>query len=358
MSWTQPWRTNSLSIRRPFVIAGGGLGSGIVILWAKWLYVYRAGPVAGAILSILADLVPMAVAIVGIIMSYRTPTREHHFRVTLILVFTGLFGTGILTLNRIRNDAIHKSEMADVNGKLQTVGIQNTQILNGLVGAKPTGGAETEQTSEATRRKSVLTALRNEYILTHDNLSPALIAGTDQPPADWINSRLKQLGEKWTVSTPSPADIELQFVYPTAEVAIYELNKSTDTVLRDPKYSPGIWNLDSPQLNEPLQIPVQGGDYIRPKDALGPLQFIGTPAALQRIKTGDRLFGFVIASCSNCIANRMYWLYIKYGYGGWYAEESRGVDPVGLSKSIPAISKNSDVELAALVPERNRIPIK
>lgn len=333
------------------------------MLLTKWLYVYRINPVAGAVLSVLADFVPMAVAIVGIIMSYRTPTREHHFRTTLILVFTGLVGTGILTLNRIRNDAIHKTEMDGVNGKLQSVGIQNTQILSGLVGGKPSAPEtshplESGQTSEATRRKNVLTSLRNEYILSHDNLSPALIAGTEQPPADWVNSRLKQLGEKWTVTAPSPADIELAFVYPTDAVGIYELNKSTDTVVRDPKYSPGIWDLDSADLNQPLGIPVQTGDYIRPKEGLGPLQFLGTPAALARIKSGDRLFGFVTATCSNCVVSRFYWLYVKYKTGGWYAEESRSIDVGGLAKAISIIAKNSDSELAALVPEQKRIPIR
>ena len=324
MNWILPWRVHKLSVKTPFVVASSGVGLGTIILLTKWLYEYRTTPVAGAVLASLADIVPMAVAVVGIVMSYRTPTKEHHFRTTLILISAGLLGTGILTLNRFRNDAIHKVEMDGVNGKLQAVGLQNSQILNGLVAAKPSAPeksapSETVQTSETTRRKNILTTLRNEYILSHDNVSPGLIAGTEQLPADWVNLRLRQLGEKWTVTSPSPADIALAFVYPTDAVAIYEMNKSSDTVIRDPKYAPGIWDLDSTDLNQPLPIPVQTGDYIRPKEGLGPLQFLGTPAALARNKSGDRLFGFVIATCSNCTTSRFYWLYVRYKAGGWYS---------------------------------------
>jgi hypothetical protein len=44
--------------------------------------------------------------------------------------------------------------------------------------------------------------LRNEYILSHTALDPALLAGTKQPPTGWINERLKQLGETWNVERP------------------------------------------------------------------------------------------------------------------------------------------------------------
>jgi hypothetical protein len=53
---------------------------------------------------------------------------------------------------------------------------------------------------EIARRQGLLTALRNEYILSHDGISPALMAGTEQPPSDWVNKRLRELGENWTVS--------------------------------------------------------------------------------------------------------------------------------------------------------------
>ena len=144
----------------------------------------------------------MAIATVGIIMSYRPPKKEQHLRTTLILVVCGLIGTGVLSLQRIRGEAAHKSEVDGLNGKLQFVGNQNTQILNGLTTSRqatPPVVAQAPPPTEVGRRRNVLVLLRNEYILSHDKISPALLSGAEQPPAEWINARLKELNEKWTV---------------------------------------------------------------------------------------------------------------------------------------------------------------
>ncbi|SRR5216684_2794885 len=52
---------------------------------------------------------------------------------------------------------------------------------------------------ESKRRESLYARLRQEYMLSHDGLSPALIAGLAPVPPDWINKRLAELGEKWRV---------------------------------------------------------------------------------------------------------------------------------------------------------------
>ncbi|MGA8013261.1 MAG: hypothetical protein WB949_12605 [Candidatus Acidiferrales bacterium] len=349
-------------MRRPFVVASVGLAAGALAVLTKWLYVHPTNPAAGTVLSLLSDFVPMAIAMVGIIMSYLTPKKEHHLRTTLILVVAGLCGTGVMSLNRTRNDAVHRSEMDGLNAKLQSVGVQNAQILNGFVTAKPLSEPASEparaEPTESSRRRNVLALLRNEYILSNDNLSPALIAGTDQLPAEWLNTRLKQLGEKWTVRVPEPADIGAVFVHADQDVAILLVNRSHDTVMRDPKFSPGIWDLDALDSYNPLPIPAETGDYIRPQEGWGPNQFIGVPGSLQRIKAGDRLFGFVTCTCSNCVKSRLYWVYIEYKSGGWFAEEARPVSLDNLAKSIPAITKDSQRELEGLVPERDRVKIQ
>ena len=53
---------------------------------------------------------------------------------------------------------------------------------------------------EQAHRASVLSQLRQEYIRGHDGLSPALLAGTEDPPADWVNRRLRELGENWQMA--------------------------------------------------------------------------------------------------------------------------------------------------------------
>jgi TctA family transporter len=120
-----------------FVCASGLLG-GAVSLLAKWLYAHPSNSAVGSTLSVMADFVPMAIATVGIIMSYRTPKKEHHLRTTLILVVCGFVGTGILSLARIRSEAAYKLEMDGLNGILQSVGLQNTHILTSLTAGKTT----------------------------------------------------------------------------------------------------------------------------------------------------------------------------------------------------------------------------
>src|SRR5439155_22979784 len=50
----------------------------------------------------LPDAVPMVVAIVGIIMSYKQPERRNHLRTTLVLVSTGILGTVVIAWARHR----------------------------------------------------------------------------------------------------------------------------------------------------------------------------------------------------------------------------------------------------------------
>jgi hypothetical protein len=54
-------------------------------------------------------------------------------------------------------------------------------------------------TEEIKRRARIVDALRAEYIASHDGLSAGLLAGTELPPSEWLNSRLGQLGETWKV---------------------------------------------------------------------------------------------------------------------------------------------------------------
>src|SRR5208282_2695605 len=136
MDWAVPWGEKRLRPWFPCVVSLGGLAMGSLVLLARWLYLHPSNPAIGSTLSLMADFVPMAIATVGIIMSYRTPKKEHHLRTTLILVFCGLFGTGVLSLARLRNEAAHKSEMDQLNEKIASVGEQNGHILTSLLAPK------------------------------------------------------------------------------------------------------------------------------------------------------------------------------------------------------------------------------
>lgn len=68
--------------------------------------------------------------------------------------------------------------------------------LQSLHNQKPLTTTETE----AKRREDVMAMLRGQYILEHENVPSAVVEGTEAPPAAWLNERLRQLNENWTVS--------------------------------------------------------------------------------------------------------------------------------------------------------------
>jgi hypothetical protein len=62
-------------------------------------------------LAIASDFIPMAIAVAGIIMSYKQPQKESHLKTTLVLLAVGFFGTAILSWTRIHNETVHAGEV-------------------------------------------------------------------------------------------------------------------------------------------------------------------------------------------------------------------------------------------------------
>lgn len=84
----------------------------------------------------------------------------------------------------------------------------------------PSSHSVVPKQDEVTRRTALLEHLRQEYILSHDNISPALMAGTEQPPSEWINKRLNEMGEKWRVGEPHLRPASTPTPTPAAKVGI------------------------------------------------------------------------------------------------------------------------------------------
>ena len=56
--------------------------------------------------------------------------------------------------------------------------------------------------NEAERRRRVLETLRDEYVMSHQDAPVSMITGNQYPSADWMNKRLRQLGENWSFNEP------------------------------------------------------------------------------------------------------------------------------------------------------------
>jgi hypothetical protein len=153
---------------------------------------------------------------------------------------------------------------------------------------------------------------------------------------------------------PKQPDLRLRLVHPQ-EVAIEIHNSKVRGVADRPRYGVALIDLESP--NDFLRIPTAVGDYIRPGEFWGPNEFMGIDAVKAVVKPGDRIFGSVSVSCPTCVRSRGYWIYIKAGDGGWYAEQEglpKGISNVDAAKQIAG-----DFETYAntLAPSAKRIPI-
>ena len=52
-----------------------------------------------------------------------------------------------------------------------------------------------EPESAEYRRLAWLDVLRRDYISSHDNISPAIVAGTELPPREWLNEKIAELND-------------------------------------------------------------------------------------------------------------------------------------------------------------------
>jgi hypothetical protein len=142
--------------------------------------------------------VPLLFAVVGIVVSVKRLRDEHQAAVIAVIVIVGILGTVILHLSRVHDQNSHVKEIGGLKERMDSWQKQNSELLTSLLKPAPPN----ERAAEVDRRQNIEKALRGEYILSHDNISPEVLAGTEFPPADWMNRRLRELGENWTFTPP------------------------------------------------------------------------------------------------------------------------------------------------------------
>jgi hypothetical protein len=159
-----------------------------------------------------------------------------------------------------------------------------------------------------------------------------------------------------TVSSKSP-DVGIRFVY-SKSPALVLVNKS-DVSARDIKWTVALWNMDLPDRNDPLPIPVSTFDWIRPHEEGGPQNLFDGPLVSPLLKPGNRLFGSAAVSCPECARGRTYIVNIVWGENGWFSEVES--EKSGKILIPPNFLKASRIEyfktLEATVPAQSRMPI-
>lgn len=165
------------------------------------------------------------------------------------------------------------------------------------------------------------------------------------------------IGIGWSFKSSTLADkpdVTIRLVYAKSPTLL--IGNSSDIIARDIKYWSAIWNLDSPA--QPLPIPVDKFDYIKPHEASGPRAFFSLPNVERLLKQGNRLAGFIGITCAECVTTRYFWVYVTWGTGGWSSELAQNtvIDLQALGKLIPSIA-NDPEEFFKDIPQESRIPI-
>jgi hypothetical protein len=107
----------------------------------------------------------------------------------------GLIMGGIWVVRSVYEQSKKDSELISSNQTIKNTLGAISLGLNSLTATKPLTLAEQEEQ----RRQRMLSLLRAQYVAARRSVDPGLISGTKEPPKDWINEQLKNMGESWTV---------------------------------------------------------------------------------------------------------------------------------------------------------------
>jgi hypothetical protein len=108
------------------------------------------------------------------------------------LVLFAIFATVLNAIHRKEQDHMQETQSKKEDAERASI----TGIEHDL-------SPQVAKLTEPARREHLMAALRDEYIATHDQVNPEVVAGTRMPPDDWLDQRLRQLGERWSVVTAS-----------------------------------------------------------------------------------------------------------------------------------------------------------
>ena len=94
-------------------------------------------------------------------------------------------------------------------------------------------------------------------------------------------------------------DVALTFSNP--KMAIVSVWNISSTVVQQPKYGVHLLNVDEAVTSVNfLPIPTHLGDYIQPRQRLGPNQMLESLEIQPHLKEGDRLIGWAYVMCPDC----------------------------------------------------------
>jgi hypothetical protein len=278
-----------------------------------------------------------------------------------------------------RNPQINDMIPADINSYLQTLETQWTRFLQMRDNLPPERripkvfcAYETQETLGVMVVGRIYSTTRCDdtvFPITADHIDIVKPSSAQSHSYEWSKNRIRDTAASIDLqrsdmthyrrpnSEPKPPDVTLRFVYPKAPALV--IANPSDSVVRDIKWAVGLWNMDLPDRDDPLPIPVSTFDWIRPHDEGGPQNLFDGPLVAPLLKSGNRLFGSVSVLCPECSRGRTYIVYIVWGKSGWFSEvENEKAGKLIIPANFLKEGREAYFKaLEAAVPEKSRIPI-
>jgi len=191
-------------------------------------------------------------------------------------------------------------------------------------------------------------------------LPPVLSAAKETPqppPSPMAKEKAPQNNIYQSDSKKESPDVALRFIYPKSPALI--IKNLSDSVARDIKWTVVLWNMDLPDRNDPLPIPIQVFDWLRAHSEGGPENLFNTPSVTPLLKPGNRLFGSASVDCPTCSRGRTYIVYIVWGQGGWFSEveNEKSGDLIVPKNFLRETREMYFKQLEALIPKNSRLLI-
>ena len=187
----------------------------------------------------------------------------------------------------------------------------------------------------------------------HHGVSDTGTVEVRKAPTATPSEQAPQVSPRLTLKPRYP-DVKLSFIYAKSPALI--IVNPSDLIAREIKWTVVLWNMDLPDRDEPLPIPISTFDWVRPHDESGPENLFGAETVAPLLKPGNRLFGSASVLCPECIRGRTYIIYIIWGESGWFSEleSERSGDVLTPSDFHKETREQYFKQLEALVPEASR----
>ena len=193
-------------------------------------------------------------------------------------------------------------------------------------------GDEQLKALDAARRAIITSGTEQKESLDKSHNALDLVVKTVRTQQQILNKNLGAANAQLTIIQEqrqrelARPNIHARLVNP-AHLSMSVTNISKNKVAREVNYELIVINLDRKEPNGYFAVHstrTETMSSIAPGSGFLPtsLEFVGAVP-----NKGDRLFGYLSAGCPECEAQRLYWLYCKYGESGWYHEGTIGDYP-------------------------------